>query len=225
MWTKKHCKKDRNLTTKKCRKSAQKLHVSFEWFFRCNSQYVFETSGLEVFGLSALKSRSGIARKMVFRNKSVMSERDRADGLIMGFLTKNPWKTRKTELKSSILEICKNSQNPTDFVRFWRSTMRPAAKSPKEPTISTNNFGGLLVCEAEYWIPRRKRRAIGVEGPFFGPILLLSLNCPLGQKRKPYRLAVFKGRGKGEGGIGEGMKRKYFQKTYGNEDILLVNLK
>jgi hypothetical protein len=34
-----------------------------------------------------------------------------------------------------------------------------------------------------------------------------------------------KGRGKGEGGIGEGMKTKYFQKTYGNEDILLVNLK
>ena len=26
-------------------------------------------------------------------------------------------------------------------------------------------------------------------------------------------------------GIGEGMKRKYFQKTYGNEDIFLVNLK
>jgi len=28
-----------------------------------------------------------------------MRARDRADGLIMGFFVKNPWKTRKTEIK------------------------------------------------------------------------------------------------------------------------------
>jgi hypothetical protein len=88
--TKKHYKKDRILTTKNVEKSAQKIHVSFERFFRCNSQYVFETSGFRFFKLLTLKSRSEIARKMVFRNKSVMNTRDRANGLIMGFFVKNP---------------------------------------------------------------------------------------------------------------------------------------
>jgi hypothetical protein len=42
---------------------------------------------------------------------------------------------------------------------------------------------------------------LGQEGSVFGPILLLFVNCPLGQKRKPCRLAVLKG---GEGGRGMG---------------------
>jgi hypothetical protein len=95
----------------------------------------------------------------------------------------------------------------------------PAAKSPKEPSFDQQLrwFVGL---RSRILNSTRETARDWREGSVFGPICRFSLNCPLGQKTKALTIGSFEGEGKGGKGEGEGMKRKYFQKTYGNEDIL-----
>ena len=120
------------MIVKNVEKSAQKLHVGFERFFQCNSQYVFETSGFEVFCALTLKSRSVTVRKTAFRNKSVQDRVRSCRWAHNGVFRQKPVKKSKNlKLKSTILGIWQKLSKSYGFCQTLRVDELSAGKKPQ----------------------------------------------------------------------------------------------